>query len=125
MTQTALSIWRAYAACWSAPPDTRAEAIGSCLADDVRYRDPGDAADGVDQLASYMEGFRQAFQGTRFVIDRVDEHHHRSLAQWRQVAADESVQTRGASFAVHAEDGRLLDVTGFFFATPDPEEQPT
>lgn len=121
----ALRTWRAYADCWSTPRRSREEAMRRCLTDDVRYRDRSTSAEGIAALGDYMQRFCDAFPGARFVIDRVDEHHMHSLAQWRQIALDESVQLRGASFAVHGSGDRLQEITGFFFDTPpDPEMDP-
>lgn len=109
-----LEDWTRYAGCWSAEPSQRGEVLATVVVEDVAYRDPGQAVDGASALGAYMDGFRQTFPGNRFVIDRVDAHHGRSLAQWRQLDADGTVVMNGTSFAVHGGDGRLAQITGFF-----------
>lgn len=116
-----LETWRRYASCWSAEPPERNEVLAGVVADDVGYRDPGQAVDGVAALGDYMDGFRHAFPGGRFAIDHVVAHHGHSLARWRQLDADGALVTHGASHAVHAGDGRLSQITGFFPLDPEPE----
>jgi SnoaL-like domain len=111
---TAQSLWDLYAACWSAPSTRRREQLDACVTSDVVYRDPNAVVTGVEALSAYMEGFGNAFPGERFAIDRVDEHHSRSLSHWRQLLADGSERQHGASMALAGQDGRLVEITGFF-----------
>jgi hypothetical protein len=113
-----LARWSSYAACWPAPPDQRGPLLAANVTKTVVYRDPGAEVTGIDALAGYMETFRNGFPGMRFVIDRVDAHHARSLAQWRQVDGDGATVGLGISTARHSDDGRLADITGFFLDGP-------
>ncbi len=38
------------------------------------------------------------------------------MLEWRQVAADGGTQMTGQSCAMHGDDGRFVDITGFFTA---------
>ncbi len=106
--------WHEYAACWSTPEPERSRRLQLVVDAAAVYRDPGTAISGTAALAEYMTAFEQAFPGARFSIDEVSHHHQRSLASWRQVAADGSTQGTGRSCAIHGDDGRFVDITGFF-----------
>jgi hypothetical protein len=80
----------------------------------VAYSDPASEADGRDALSRYMAAFQSSVPGGAFAIRAVHHHHGRSLAHWSLIGPDKQVLQTGTSFAVHAEDGRLLTVTGFF-----------
>jgi hypothetical protein len=112
-------LWRRYAACWSLPVFERAAGLPACVVDDVSYLDPRGPATGLDGLAAYMEGFAQSLPGTRFEIVEVLDHHDRSLARWRLRGRDGGILQTGTSTAVHAADGRLATITGFFDNSPD------
>jgi hypothetical protein len=111
-------LWRRYAACWSLPALERAAELPACVVDDVSYLDPRAPAAGLDGLAAYMEGFAQSLPGARFEIIEVLDHHDRSLARWRLRGRDGGVVQTGTSTAVHAADGRLATITGFFDNSP-------
>jgi SnoaL-like domain len=111
---SAEQLWRRYAACWPLPASERAAELSACVVDDVAYLDPQAPAAGLDALANYMEGFARSFPGARFEIVEVLHHHDRSLARWRLRGREGGVVQTGASTAVHAPDGRLAAITGFF-----------
>ena len=117
-------LWRRYAACWSLPLSERAAELPGCVVDDVAYLDPKTPATGLDQLANYMEGFVQSLPGARFEIVEVLHHHDRSLARWRLRGRDGGIAQTGTSTAVHAPDGRLATITGFFDDAPGTPNGP-
>jgi hypothetical protein len=117
---TAEHLWRRYAACWSLPAVERAVELPACVVNDVTYLDPQAPATGFDGLASYMEEFTQSLPGAQFEIVEVLHHHDRSLARWRLRSREGGVVQTGTSTAVHAADGRLATITGFF----DKEQRP-
>jgi len=111
--------WQSYADCWSLDPEVRATQLTEHTTDTVRYRDPTTELAGHHSLANYMQGFSVAYPGHRFVIRDVHDHHGRSLARWTQLDATGTIVMHGASTAVHAEDGRLAEIDGFFLGGPD------
>lgn len=111
---TVLETWRKYASLWSMPEDERDRAADAVLDAGVNYRDPNVDLHGTAALGAYMTGFRQGFLGHRFRIDDVSSHHGNSLARWTQVDADGNAVTKGTSHALHAADGRMHAITGFF-----------
>lgn len=106
--------WQEYATCWSTPQEKARAALRRQVSDDVRYRDPSTEVAGVDELASYMEGFQKAFPANRFEIRRVVAHHGRSAAFWSHLDAKGNTVQEGVSFAFHDATGRMCDITGFF-----------
>jgi SnoaL-like domain len=106
--------WEVYAACWSMPSTERRDRLRAVVDGTVVYRDPGTILTGPVAFEEYMDSFGSTFPGARFVIDHVLHHHGRSLASWHQVAADGTTAMEGWSCAIHSDDGRLCDITGFF-----------
>lgn len=106
--------WERYAACWSMASTERGNALHDVVDQVVTYRDPGTTVAGLVAFGEYMDSFGSAFPGARFVIDDVLSHHERSLASWHQESADGTITMHGWSCAIHSDDGRLSDITGFF-----------
>jgi hypothetical protein len=107
-------LWREYAACWSIGDDGRGDRLEACVVADVVYIDPQSVAEGVVALSAYQGDFQRTVPGGRFEIVGVLHHHGQSLARWRLHADDGRVLQTGTSAAVHALDGRLATITGFF-----------
>jgi hypothetical protein len=115
-------VWEQYAACWSMPEKNRAAALAASVAEDVVYREPTNGRRGCRRPPWIHGRVSSGIPRRAFVIDSVAQHHDRSLAYWRQLDGTGRTHQHGASFALHAGDGRLLEITGFFGHTPDPEE---
>jgi hypothetical protein len=111
-------LWDRYAAAWSQPEPARADNLNAIVTDDVRYTDPETDVAGANALSDYMAAFQESVPGGHFKITTVLTHHDRSLASWLMVTSDGSVLQTGTSTAVHATDGRLHGITGFFDPTP-------
>ncbi|WP_338446983.1 nuclear transport factor 2 family protein [Pelagerythrobacter marensis] len=114
------TLWQRYAKIWSSEPAVRESELQECLADEATYCDPNGPLSGRAALSDYMGGFQQSVPGGRFQISQVIAHNGRSLARWALLGADDAVLQRGASFALHDEQGRLQSISGFFPLTaPD------
>jgi hypothetical protein len=111
-------LWRRYAAAWSRDEHARPDELRACLVDDVGYADPDRVVEGAGALSDYMAQFQKNIPGAAFEIVAVLHHHDRSLARWRLRGADGTVLLTGTSAAVHAADGRLRLVSGFFGDAP-------
>lgn len=85
----------------------------------MSYCDPLSVAEGRQSLSTYMADFQRDIPNGRFEIVGVLHHHDRSLARWRLLGGDGNILQTGTSSAVHAHDGRLETITGFF--DPPPE----
>lgn len=108
------TLWPRYARIWSAEPAARAQELPACLSEAATYADPQTCVEGHAALSAYMGGFQASMPGCGFEIDRVLHHHGRSLAHWHLVSPEGATLQHGISSASHAEDGRLLEITGFF-----------
>ena len=113
---TPQSLWQRYARIWSSEPSQRASELAACLAEGCVYCDVNGTQEGREALSRYMGGFQEAVKGGSFEILSVIHHHNRMLAEWRLVGANGAVLQTGRSFATASEDGRLLNITGFFDA---------
>jgi hypothetical protein len=111
---TVEELWERYAATWSLPDDRRDKQLAAVAAAGVTYSDPASEVAGLDALSRYMAGFQASVPGGAFSIRAVRHHHGRSLAHWSLIGPNEQVLQTGSSFALHADDGRLQAVTGFF-----------
>ena len=116
---TSEALWKRYAAVWSMEDEERKTELAECLAGDATYCDPNGLIHGPAELSSYMGHFQQSAPGGQFQIRSVLHHHGRSLAQWALHGPDGSILQAGTSFATLTEDGRLRDISGFFY----PAEQ--
>lgn len=115
------ALWKRYAAAWSLAAEKREAELEACLADDVNYCDPNHQAQGRDALSGYMDQFQSSVPDGHFQIRSILHHHDRSLAHWALLGAQGQVLQIGTSFGLLAEDGRLRNITGFFYPA---EERP-
>ncbi|MGO8918142.1 MAG: nuclear transport factor 2 family protein [Stellaceae bacterium] len=116
------ALWHRYSAIWSLDAVDRDAELVACLADDATYCDPNGLLAGRAALSDYMGGFRRSVPGGKFRIRSVLHHHDRTLAHWALHGPDVGVLQTGTSFGALSEDGRLLAITGFFYAAA--EDQP-
>jgi hypothetical protein len=105
-----------YIAMWNeTTPEDRRAIIADTFADEATYLDPVQSGDGREGIDAMVAGAQKQFPGTRFELaDGPDSHHDRVRFSWRLVTADAGAPVAaGVDFATVAEDGRLVDVTGF------------
>jgi len=108
-------VWERYVKSWKAPTEDEKRALlDAALAPDCVYRDPLMVAAGKDELLAYMDAFHQQIPGGHFVTDEFMAHHGRSIAHWRMLAGDGSVQGTGTSYGEYDGHGKLVAMTGFF-----------
>ena len=105
-----------YLAMWNEPDaDARADLIEAAWADDGRYVDPLQEAQGHAALSDMVPGVHQQFPGHAFRrTSAVDEHHDQLRFGWELAAADGTVAVAGIDVDTLAPDGRLRQITGFF-----------
>lgn len=109
--------WDTYGHAWAQPdPAERAALLETCLSSDCIYSDPGIQTTGHAQLSDYMAGVQHDVPGLRFVITEFASHHDRSLAHWSMVDGEGTELTPGVSYGWYGDDGKLLQMTGFFGA---------
>ncbi len=104
-----------YEASWSATdPAKRLDLFMQSLSPECVYTDPNTQLKGYEQLAGYMSELQRQVPGVRFVTTEFKTHHDRSLTHWQMEDGSGKVIGVGASLFVHASDGRLTQMTGFF-----------
>jgi hypothetical protein len=116
------SIVDTYLAMWNEEdPERRAAHIAAAWADDGRYVDPLQEAEGHAGLDQMVVGIHAQMPGHRFTrTSGVDLHHDELRFGWQLAAPDGTVAVAGVDVGTLAEDGRLRRITGFF--GPLPEE---
>lgn len=104
-----------YIAMWNEPSDDRRrEIIARTWADDATYIDPLLLGDGPDGINAMIAGAQQQFPGHRIELTTgPDAHHNRIRFAWRMLDSNGATAVAGVDFATLADDGRLLQVTGF------------
>ncbi len=104
-----------YQTSWSeTDPAKRLALFAQSLRPECVYTDPNTQLAGYDQLAGYMAQLQANIPGVRFVTTEFKTHHDRSLTHWNMEDGNANVLGIGASHFVHAVDGRLMEMTGFF-----------
>ncbi|MDB5555270.1 MAG: hypothetical protein JWL86_5254 [Rhizobium sp.] len=119
---TAEVIWKRYAATWSLGDEQRKGELAACLANDATYCDPNGLIEGPDELSGYMRQFQNGAPEARFEIGSVLHHHGRSIANWTLRGPGGGALQTGTSFATLAADGRLQDISGFFYSAKEPTQ---
>src|SRR3954471_16527697 len=112
-----------YLAMWNeTDPDRRAEHIRRAWADDGRYVDPLQEAQGHAALGEMVASIHAHYAGHRFRrTSGVDAHHDEVRFGWELAAPDGSVPVAGVDVGVLAPDGRLQAIVGFFGELPAAE----
>lgn len=108
-------LWARYARIWSTDEAGRLAELAVCLDENVCYCDPNGLIGSPAELCAYMGAFQKNVPGARFQISSVLHHHGRTLAHWvLQDSSGRALHT-GTSFAMLGTDGRMKDITGFFY----------
>jgi len=117
MTTSRKNTWETYTKSWSeTDPNKRMQLLKESLSPQCVYTDPNVQASGYENLSGYMTQFQKSAPGARFVTTEFVEHHDRSLVHWNMTDDKGKILGTGASFAVYGDDGRLLQMSGFFAA---------
>tara|TARA_R110000772_G_scaffold111558_9_gene215557 strand:- start:711 stop:1073 length:363 start_codon:yes stop_codon:yes gene_type:complete len=114
-------LWNRYAAIWSADEEKRKLELDSCLVNNATYCDPNGLIKGRSTLSDYMGNFQKNARGCMFQIRSVIAHHDRSLAHWTMNDEDGQIVQNGSSFGQLSDDGRLLNISGFFYPAQEDE----
>lgn len=107
--------WNNFQAAWSdIPADRRAELLHDNLSEDCVYTDPNGMAHSYDELAERIQGTQTQFPGASFTGDTFTTHHMQAISTWTMRDGENNPIFLGKSFARFGEDGRLVQMTGFF-----------
>ena len=116
----AQTLARRYIASWNGiDSDARRQLIERLWTEDARYIDPMMQARGQVAIAELIGGVHAKFPGLRFVLNGMaDGHGLYARFSWHFGPNDGPVIARGTDFTAVAEDGRLIQVTGFLDQAP-------
>jgi hypothetical protein len=106
-----------YCEAWSDPePAARAAALAEVWAREARYTDPRADTRGAEAL---LAGVLAQRPGARVVRTSAVQHHHGFVRfAWRVIEADGTMLPEGVDIAMLGEDGRIVQIIGFFGALP-------
>ena len=109
-----------YIACWNeTDPARRYELIAQAWHENARYVDPLMRGEGHAAIAELVRAVQVQLPGHRFMrIGNVDAHDGGIRFSWQLAHPEAGAFARGTDFAELADDGRLLNVTGFLDGTP-------
>lgn len=109
-----------YTQAWMEPDEAaRLTLLETAWAADGLYQDPTGEAQGRAALTAHIGGFQVAFPGARLEMTTgVDAHHDRLRFGWRMVQANGTVMVEGIDCGRVGADGRLVEIIGFFGASP-------
>jgi hypothetical protein len=114
--------WYAYGKAWSeTDPQKRLTILSLNVAPECRYADPASDVQGYEAFSACMADFQQLLPGASFVTTTFFSHHDHSLAHWNMLSVDATVLGTGISYGRYGPDGRLVQMTGFFDNSSQPE----
>lgn len=114
-THPSATVERYFAAWNETDPGRRSEAVARAWSSDGRYVDPVADATGHEAISDMIGGVHQQYPGvTLRCSSDVDSHHDVVRFDWEILDADGDRMLSGIDVARLTDDGRLLDVRGFF-----------
>lgn len=113
-------VLKAYGDAWLETDKGKRQALlDVAWADDGLYQDPSGEAFGRDALVAHIGNFHTQQPGARAeMTSGASLHHNKIFFTWRMVTADGAVLVEGYDFGTVGEDGRLVQVIGFFGPPP-------
>jgi hypothetical protein len=84
-----------------------------CLDPACVYTDPNVQIRGYEALSSYMAELQNNVPDVAFVATRVQQHHDRCLMHWNMTSGGKVISD-GASYFLFGQDGRLVQMNGFY-----------
>ena len=114
-TKTHEAQWNAYTEAWSAiTPEERKQLLTQTVATTCSFADPDTEGSGLEAFTAHIEKFQKDYPGAYFEVRKFLEHHGQSVAEWMMHGKDGSEFLAGTSVARYGDDGKLLQVAGFW-----------
>lgn len=114
-TDLTVSVDRYFAAWNDRDPVRRREAVAAAWAPEGRYVDPVADVTGHGAISDMIGGVHEQYPGvTLRCSSAIDGHHDVIRFNWEILDADGGLALSGLDVARLADDGRLLDIRGFF-----------
>lgn len=114
-TDASATVDRYFAAWNDTDPRSRLDAVARAWAPEGRYVDPVADVTGHEAISDMIGGVLEQHPGvTLRCSSQVDSHHDVLRFDWEILDANGGLALSGVDVARLADDGRLLDVRGFF-----------
>ena len=108
------NVWELYMKSWSESDSVkRMESLEQILIQDCIDTDTFSHTVGREDLSNYMADFQKQVIGVKFITTHFKEHHNQSLAHWDMIDGQNKLITKGASFAMYNEEGKLTQMNSF------------
>ena len=65
-------------------------------------------------MIAHIEGSQEKRLGASFRNDKFLDHHDQGLSEWTMFDGKSAIVATGTSYARFGDDGRLIQMTGFF-----------
>jgi hypothetical protein len=116
MTKDAVEqVWNSYLKAYGdVSTEDRRRLLASSVSDDVLSTNPGDEAQGLENLLTHVDQFQKRLPGSYFKINSLKFHHEQVLTEWTLYKADGSTVTTAHTYGVFNDQGRLKKLIGFF-----------
>lgn len=117
-THPSVSVDRYFAAWNETDASRRLEAVAEAWSPGGRYVDPVAEAQGHEEISGMIGGVHEQHPGVSLRRSSdIDSHHDVVRFDWEILDADGNQALAGVDIARLDDDGRLLDVRGFFGPT--------
>jgi hypothetical protein len=111
------SNWNTYQDAWAdISAAERQELLGRVMAEGYTFESPGGEGRGLAELAAHIAVFQKQYPGASFKTHSMIVHHEQALAEWIMYDKDGAEYLPGKSYVRFGEDGRLLQLVGFWQA---------
>ena len=113
-------ILKAYGAAWAtADENERRKFLEYCWHVEGVYQDPSSDIHGREALVQHIGNQHLAFPGSRVELTSgFSEHHGKIQFNWQFVTSSGEVAIKGIDFGTLGEDGKLVQIVGFFGPPP-------
>ena len=113
-------ILSAYGRAWGATDENkRRELLESCWNLRGVYQDPSSDIHGREALVEHIGNQHSAFPGSRVELTSgFTEHHGKIQFNWQFVTSSGEVAIEGVDFGTLGDDGKLVQIVGFFGPPP-------
>jgi hypothetical protein len=116
MTKDAVEqVWNSYLEAYgNVSTEDRRRLLAASVSNDVLSTNPGDEAQGLENLVAHVEQFQNRLPGSYFKINSLKFHHEQVLTEWTLYKADGNAVTTAHTYGVFNDQGRLKKLIGFF-----------
>jgi hypothetical protein len=109
------STWNGYQDAWADVSDAERQRLLLHFVDDeCTFESPAGEGRGLAELTTHIEAFQAQYPGATFRTHTMIAHHGQALAEWMMHDKDGAAFLPGKSYARFGNDGRLIQLVGFW-----------